>query len=251
MISICGASGGHAVIAYDYDKETDEIFCHMGSDAETTHVTPEQFGYTIYRSAMVLEFDENKIAHSHTSNYEVVINGAIFYYCPDGTYTTCDDIIVEFDRHKLTCAIVGIYGQYYKTKLDIPEKFGNVRVAKIHRRAFANQKHLTEVSLPSTIRVIERGLFKNNRNLQTIIIPGTVERIRRNAFKHCRKLDSIMYLGKTKEWRRIKTRYHWDHGTGNYRVSCTNGFYIKRVLGRDLEIGNAPILGVTKKKHLT
>ena len=227
LLSLSGESN-HAVIAYDYDKKKDEIYCHFGSANAPTHATPEQLGFTIYRSAMVLEFDDDDISHSHTNNYEVVINGAIFYYCPtDKTYTTCDDVIIEFDKMKNTCAIIGICGKYYKNQLYIPEKYGNVVVAKIHESALANQTHLNEISLPFYLTRIEKNTFKNNKSLQTVIIPRTVSRIKRNAFKNCKGLKTIMFLGTRAQWRDIKKSRRWDNNTGVYVIRCIDGFLIK------------------------
>ena len=227
ILSLSGDSN-HAVIAYDYDKKKDEIYCHFGSQNAPTHATPEQLGFTTYRSAMVLEFDDDDISHSHTNNFEVVVNGAIFYYCPtDKTYTTCDDIIIEFDVAKSQCAIIGVSGRYYKNQLYIPERYGNVTVAKIHEGAFANQKHLVEISLPFSLARIEKNTFKNNQSLQTIIIPRTVTRIKKNVFKNCKNLKTIMYLGTRAQWKDIKKSRRWDNNTGVYVISCVDGFLIK------------------------
>ena len=175
---------------------------------------------------MVLEFDDDDISHS--TNFEVVVNGAIFYYCPtDKTYTTCDDIIIEFDVAKSQCAIIGVSGRYYKNQLYIPERYGNVTVAKIHEGAFANQKHLVEISLPFSLARIEKNTFKNNQSLQTIIIPRTVTRIKKNVFKNCKNLKTIMYLGTRAQWKDIKKSRRWDNNTGVYVISCVDGFLIK------------------------
>ena len=221
----------------------------MGIAGESTHATPEEYGYTLYRSAMVLDFDENKLSHSHTNNYEVVINGAIFYYCPDGTYTTCDDLIIEFNKTKDQCAIIGVYGKYYSDELYIPERYGFVEVTKIHKYAFANQRHIKIASIPSSIKVIEKGTFKNNASLELINISGKLRRIKKDAFKGCYKLDNIMYRGRTSQWDMMKKSRNWDRGTGRYRVSCIDGFYVKR-LGRDLEVNSYRLLGVTKDRDI-
>ena len=244
-----GQYEGHAIVAYDYDKKNDKIYCHMGIAGESTHATPEEYGYTLYRSAMVLDFDENKLSHSHTNNYEVVINGAIFYYCPDGTYTTCDDLIIEFNKTKDQCAIIGVYGKYYSDELYIPERYGFVEVTKIHKYAFANQRHIKIASIPSSIKVIEKGTFKNNASLELINISGKLRRIKKDAFKGCYKLDNIMYRGRTSQWDMMKKSRNWDRGTGRYRVSCIDGFYVKR-LGRDLEVNSYRLLGVTKDRDI-
>jgi hypothetical protein len=235
LLSLSGKDN-HAVIAYDYDKKKDEIYCHFGLETAPTHATPEQLGFTIYRSAMVLEFDDDDISHSHTNNYEVVINGAIFYYCPtDKTYTTCDDIIVEFDKTKTQCAIIGIYGKYYRNQLYVPEKYGRVTVAKIHEGALANQGHLEEISLPFSLARIENNTFRNNRALKNVIVPRTVTRIKKNAFRNCTGLKTIMFLGTREQWREIKKSRRWDKNTGIYVIRCMDGFLIKHNTSKENE----------------
>lgn len=241
-----GKSVGHSVVAYDYNEKTDEIYCHMGWGLSgATHARPEHVcddvknspakSFTMFKSARVLEFDEDNISHSHTNNYEVVINGAIFYYCPDGTYTTCDDLIVEFDKTKQNCAIIGVYGKYYKRELHIPEKFGNVNVVKIHEGALANQTHLDEISLPFSLARIEKNTFKNDKSLKTVIIPRTVTRIKKNAFKNCKNLKTIMFLGTKEQWRDIKKSRRWDNNTGVYVIRCMDGFLIKHNTSKEDE----------------
>ena len=241
-----GQQVGHAVIAYDYNKETDEIYCHMGWTLNgATHARPEHVfedvenspakSFTIYKSARVLEFDEDEISHSHTDNYEVVVNGAIFYYCPDGSYTTCDDIVIDFDKTKQNCAIVSILGNYHKNQLYIPERYGNVNVAKIYEKAFANQKYLTECKLPFTLDIIEKRLFENDRALEKVIIPRSVDKIKRKAFYNCKKLKTIVFLGTRSEWFLVKKVGGWDRKTGNYVVSCTDGILIKHNENKDFE----------------
>lgn len=79
-----GQSGGHVVVAYDYDETSDKIYCHMGWNARSTHATIENYGYDWYKTALTIHFDD---PHSHSNNYGVSreINGSsrIYYYCYD------------------------------------------------------------------------------------------------------------------------------------------------------------------------
>ena len=58
--------GAHAVIAYDYDEATDNIYCHFGWGANTTHVTFESMGYTKCYYLFALNFKNN---HNHSNNF--------------------------------------------------------------------------------------------------------------------------------------------------------------------------------------
>ena len=241
LLGIHNGMTGHAVIAYDYDKKADKLYCHFGYVAENyklllpggfiidikensqTHLTPEECGYNLYTDALVLEFDESKISHTHTNNYEVVVNGALFYYCPDGTYTTSDDLIVEFGKGKQDLIIKGVYGKYRKSQLTIPESIGNVWVSKISKRSFENQDSLRQVVLSCKIPGIPKKAFENCELLTTVVIPESVTKIGSEALGECPALTSIMYLGTKAQWHEIKKHRSWDRKTGNYRVYCVDG----------------------------
>lgn len=226
---------GHAVIAYEYDKKTDSLYCHLGKATDFingqkisyTHLIPEEIGYDVYKSALVLDFDEDKISHTHTNNYEVVVNGALFYYCPDGRYTTCDDLLVEFGPGKTELSIVGVYKKYPKDTLTIPEYYGNVRVASIGSYAFENQEHITRVVIAANIPSIPKKAFEDCESLTTIIIPASVTKIGKEAFGECSRLSNITYLGTKDQWHAIKKSSSWDRKTGNFTVHCVDGALIK------------------------
>lgn len=236
--------GGHAVIAYDYDKKSDKLYCHFGwpfdrLNGETyvyTHLTPEENGFTVYKSAMVLDFDERKISRTHTDNYEVVVDGALFYYCLDGRYTTPDDLVVEFGTDKQCLSITGVYGKYIKEKLIIPEFYGNVPVTNIAKAAFKNQKYIQQVVLSCNIPTISKKTFEDCRSLKTIVLPASIKKIGRKAFADCRNLTSIMFLGTKAEWMAIKKRGAWDKKTGNYRVYCVDGVLTKLIANGQSEL---------------
>lgn len=241
LLGIHNGEDAHVVIAYDYDKNTDKLYCHFGwaSDSRlnnSTHMTPEDAGYSIYCSALVLEFDERKISRTHTDNYEVVINGALFYYCLDGRYTTPDDLVVEFGVGKHELSIIGVYGKYPKEKLTIPESFGNILVSAIGNSALANQRHLQQVNVSCEIPSIPKKMFKDCESLKTVILPASIKKIGRKAFFECRTLSTIMFLGTKQEWYEIKKRGGWDRKTGNYRVYCVDGVLTKPLANEQSEL---------------
>ena len=235
LLGIHNGVEGHAVIAYDYNKKEDKLYCHFGYQSEMannkkdfrTHLTPEEEGYNFYTSALVLDFDEDKISNTHLNNYEVVVNGALFYYCPDGRYTTCDDLLVEFGPGKTELSIVGVYKKYPKDTLTIPEYYGNVRVASIGSYAFENQSHITRVVIAANIPSIPKKAFEDCESLTTIIIPASVTKIGKEAFGECSRLSNITYLGTKDQWHAIKKSSSWDRKTGNFIVHCVDGTLIK------------------------
>ena len=235
LLGIHNGIDGHAVIAYDYSKKEDKLYCHFGYQSERannqrdfmTHLTPEEMGYGIYTSALVLDFDEDKISNTHLNNYEVVVNGALFYYCPDGRYTTCDDLLVEFGPGKTELSIVGVYKKYPKDTLTIPEYYGNVRVASIGKYAFENQAHITRVVIAANIPAIPKKAFEDCESLTTVVIPTSVTKIGKEAFGECPRLRNITYLGTKEQWHAIKKSSSWDRKTGNFTVHCVDGTLIK------------------------
>lgn len=83
LLSVYGdGDTGHTIVAYDYDEDTNSIYCHMGHNANSTHVTPESEGYYLYGEAFIINWN---IPHKHSNNYVVVSNetNAVTYYCYD------------------------------------------------------------------------------------------------------------------------------------------------------------------------
>lgn len=92
LLSVSGTRGGHVVVAYDYDSSTDKLYCHMGWNASSTHTTIESYSYSIYKTALAINFN---ISHSHSNNYAVTVisdnvpttNFYCYHDCRISTYT--------------------------------------------------------------------------------------------------------------------------------------------------------------------
>ena len=242
---------GHAVVAYDYDEKLDKIYCHFGwqTKEETeirfvqkrkkevakkvkvtyayTRLVPEEKGYCSYDSALVIDFDERKISHTHTDNYEVAVRGATFFYCPDGTYTTRDDLIVEFNKNKRKMSIVGVYGSYPRKNLTILKKYGKVKITSIGKGAFKKQKHIQGVILACDIDCVPKKAFKGCKSVTRLGLPGSIKKLKAKSFAGCTSLTTIVYGGTTREWYKIKKSSSWDRNTGRYKVYCTDGIIYK------------------------
>ena len=241
---------GHIVIAYDYNEKLDKIYCHFGYRDETrtypvvvqkrnklvieeeevtlayTKLVPEEVDYTLYTSALVIDFNEEKISHSHTNNYEVAVRGDIFYYCPDGTYTTKNDLVIEFNKNKHKLSVVGA-NRPLDRRLEIPKRYGKVKVAKLENGAFKNQKYLRVVDLDCKIDYISRKAFRNCKRLHTVSIPHSVKRLKAKSFAGCKSLTTIHYQGTVNQWYHIRKSDSWDRNTGRYKVYCLDGILYK------------------------
>lgn len=63
--------GGHAVIAYEYDEDSNNIYCNFGWGPNATHVTIEQMGYSEYANLVAFNFKDDHHDH-HSNNYTYV-----------------------------------------------------------------------------------------------------------------------------------------------------------------------------------
>lgn len=70
-----------------------------------------------------------------------------------------------------------------REKLDIPETINNKPVTEIVPFAFYNNKHLTEVRLPKSIKIIGKAAFYNCSNATIYYYPRKTE-VRADAFEH-------------------------------------------------------------------
>ena len=90
----------------------------------------------------------------------------------------------------------GSYSLAYTTVLfsdtvEIPETYFGNKVQGIGYGAFLNQKKLTSIKLPSSIKTIRGYAFANCTNLKYITIPANVTEIGDGAFQNCRNLVEV------------------------------------------------------------
>jgi hypothetical protein len=78
--STTNKDSGHAFICYDCDDTSGEIYAHPGWHGKATHQTPNEIGYTKYKSAMILKFN---IPHTHNNNYVINTSESSETYCYD------------------------------------------------------------------------------------------------------------------------------------------------------------------------
>jgi hypothetical protein len=116
LLSIGKTTGGHVVVAYDYDANTDKLYCHMGWNASTTHSTIESQSYTRYKTALAINFN---LSHGHSNNYGVTTidndvpttNFYCYHDCHISTYSnsgihsyTDHYALHSSQKHKAYCA---------------------------------------------------------------------------------------------------------------------------------------------------
>lgn len=76
-------------------------------------------------------------------------------------------------------------------ELVIPQLLDNLPVVGIEKNAFAENKTLKQVTLPSTVEWIEAGAFKNCEKLTTVKTGETLKSIGSYAFSGCVSLSAI------------------------------------------------------------
>ncbi len=74
--------------------------------------------------------------------------------------------------------------------VKIPDSFENYKVTVIGRSVF-NNKGLTSVEIPDTVREIQDYAFASNRELKSVKLPSNLKIIGINSFFCCSALESI------------------------------------------------------------
>ena len=106
------------------------------------------------------------------------------------TYTVLDDSSVSYKAADSAAK---------KVKIPATIKIGTktYKVTKIDKKAFANNKKLTSVTIGKNVTSIGDNAFKNCKALTKVVIPAGVTKIGKNAFAGCSKLKTVQF--KTKE----------------------------------------------------
>lgn len=84
------------------------------------------------------------------------------------------------------------------------------------------KENMTEVCLPSTLKVLGSSAFKN-ANLTEVILPEGLERIERGAFSHCTELQKVVlpstltYIGSSAFSYQVQTP--WDNTDGLKKIT--------------------------------
>lgn len=87
------------------------------------------------------------------------------------------------------CTLTGYTGD--AQRLKIPVFGGDKFITRIGRSALANQRNLSEVTVPGTVREIAEGAFAGCIRLQTVRIHDGTETIGAMAFEGCLSLSQV------------------------------------------------------------
>ena len=75
-----------------------------------------------------------------------------------------------------------------------------VPVTAIAKDAFAGNKNITDIILPSGIERFPQGAFAGCSNLKNITIPKRIKHIKEKTFAGCVNLENVYYEGTQEEW---------------------------------------------------
>ncbi|MBE5737525.1 MAG: hypothetical protein E7348_03905 [Clostridiales bacterium] len=117
--------------------------------------------------------------------------------------------------NQITCGSV-ISGQV--TQISLPST-----VKIIYPGAFNGCNTLTKVTISNGTTVIGDSAFSSCNLLEDVVIPSSVISIGNSAFRSCTRLDKIEFTGTKAEWQAITKGTLWNDFTGSYIVSCKDG----------------------------
>ncbi|MBR3362069.1 MAG: leucine-rich repeat protein [Lachnospiraceae bacterium] len=145
------------------------------------------------------------------------------------------DAVMWPNRARLPLRLISI-GDGNPSVVKVPEsvknKYGSiVPVVGISGSAFAGNKNVTDIILPSGIGSFPAGAFAGCRNLKNITIPKNIPVILEKTFEECVSLENVFYEGTIEEWRKLKI-VHEKHEIefGN----CIPGTPVHQVLSERL-----------------
>ena len=79
----------------------------------------------------------------------------------------------------------------YSGTVRIPSQVDGKRVVGIKQLAFAQNKKLTKVTIPSSVAILEKEIFIGCENLRSVTLPASITEIPSGMFRDCRMLRSL------------------------------------------------------------
>ena len=100
-------------------------------------------------------------------------------------------------------------------------------ITSIGDGAFYGCSGLKSIDIPDGVISIGYDVFYCCSGLTSVTIGNGVTAIV-EAFYGCYGLMDIQFRGTVEEWQAIEKESHWDGGTGDYIVTCTDGTVDKK-----------------------
>jgi hypothetical protein len=122
-------------------------------------------------------------------NAQELLNTVINGYSTSDLPPLVTDKTTGLNFNTITGTITGYTGQ--PTNLNIPSRIYDVAVTEIDVNAFSGCNSITDVTIPSSINLINDSAFYSCQNLSSITISNGVNRIGNAAFDLCKNLKFV------------------------------------------------------------
>lgn len=104
------------------------------------------------------------------------------------------------------------------SEVVIPATHNGFPIVEIGASAFMNNKKLTGIVIPDSVKTIGDSAFKNCVNLKAVYIgekESALTQVGKQAFFGCRSLESITFVGYEKSWINVELGKDWDKDAGS------------------------------------
>ena len=108
-------------------------------------------------------------------------------------YAVFDNNTTNFDVNENGNKIINVRDKSVAV-YDIPSQINGIDIDTIDKEVFKDNKNITTVNIPSTIRYIEDSAFENCENLETVTFSNETEElyIKRRAFANCSSIEELV-----------------------------------------------------------
>ncbi len=220
-VSVLTADNGWS---YAIESGKAVIYCYNGAETEiklpnrVTQITYDKGKYeqgtiktyAYYGDEMADVLSDSEIASMRTYEVSGIDELAISYFSKvkiDDSQYHCDlkKVIIPNDYPDVPIGLFAFVNDtlevVFEDKVDLVYE-NNILYNKDKTVLYlCNDKNITSVTIPSTVKTIADGAFRNCVNLTSVTIPETVERVNAYAFYGCRELktvtvkEGVLYIG--------------------------------------------------------
>ena len=134
---------------------------------------------------------KSKIIKPFSLVMAVIALCSVFYFSASAASTkkvTSGDFV--FSVGKSSATLVEYKGN--DAKVTIPKKVKNVPVTAIGDYAFWQNKKMTSISIPSTVKSIGEAAFNECTSLKKVVFPKSLTKVKSSAFWYCTNLQSVL-----------------------------------------------------------
>ena len=154
----------------------------------------------------------------------------VFYGCPNNLFNISEDDVFYIGNNTKPNLVLVKPKKLTEIESFILPPDCEIIASSAFNYFFYGNSSLKSFTLNDTLRVIGETAFRScsNSNFTSIGCPGnelpqSLTNIKTGAFENASNITAIYYSGTIAQWLSIEKGYHWDNGTGNYTIYCTDG----------------------------